>query len=289
MNFLTKKSLLNVVTTALVISSTSAMAFNPFDVTETSVPGAAANVISNAGKIVGGYTEFATFSNQTAIPGQPGFVSGDFTTDIVWNAGQFFDAAGTTSLPSQLGGFGASGYEMYALFSGLAGTFITEVATGKSTLTFAPGGSLALYIDQNSDTTFGGGVTATGGTADDYKIATGTGLSGVGLLDPTLPTCNTANNCGSFGFDNSFILTTVADVGVAGATPGTAYFTAPDPFYNVSFEGGQFNNFDTTSTTAQLINGSLDAAFRNVPEPTSIALMGLGLLGLAASRRKQTK
>lgn len=289
MKTLSKKTFLAAaMTTALAVTSTSAMAivYNPFDVTETSVPGTIANVITDAGKITGGYNEIATFSNQVVNPGVS--VSGTFTADLKWAAGQFYDTTGNGLLTSQLGTLGSNTYGLYGLFSGLTGTFVTDLATGKTSLTFLPGGSMSIFIDPSSNTAFtGGSVTPTGNTSDDYLIATGTGQSGQGLLDPTLSTCNTNNNCGSFGFQNTFILTTVASAGVPGATPGTAYFSKPIPFYNISFEGGQFNNFDPTSTQPQNVNGSLDAGFKSVPEPTNLALIGISLLGLGLHRRKQ--
>ncbi|MCP4994007.1 MAG: flocculation-associated PEP-CTERM protein PepA, partial [Gammaproteobacteria bacterium] len=256
----------------LGVASSNAMAvvFNDF-IVDPSTYSSMTNF--TADKIGGNYVEVASFG-----------AGGTFDVSIQWSAGQFVANDGVTALVASTTGLGDSlGYSMYGLFQA-SGTFVP--AGGTFVFTFNPGGSLDLLIDANRDTTFnqpGAGTSpwTTGSNADDILIATGAMINGTGLLDPTLGSCTAGSgsgiNCGSFGTTTSFDLTAA----------GEGFFIDPVPFYGLAFESGQFNNFDPTSQVVQVINGSLDAVFLNVPEPATLALMGIGLIGLGGMRRKK--
>lgn len=214
-----------------------------------------------ADKITGNYVERVTFNS-----------GGTFDVSIKWNAGQFVANDGTSPLNAggPLGTGLGNDYGMYAFFQG-NGTF----ASGNFTLA---SGSLQLYLDRALNTTFTAASAqsstafwgVTGGGADDLLLATGSALAGTGKV-----TCSVGNNCGSFGQVTTFSLTGV----------GSSFFTSPSPFYDLSLQSGQFNGFTPSGTLT--LDGSLDVIFAKIPEPGSIALVGLALVGLGvASRRK---
>jgi hypothetical protein len=270
----------------LATSGAIAQSFPDFTVNEISVPGASSSTVS-ADKITGNYTEVLTFN------GSPS--NGTFDVALRWNAGQFVANNGSTPVASQLGGITPNQYGLYALYRG-SGTYTT---TGSlTTFIYNPTGSLSVFLDPASNTTFtqpGTGTTPfiTGNNSDDIALANGITTTGQGQLDPSLPTCPAAGgsgsgiNCGNFGVNTTFNL----------SAAGTQYFSAPVPFYNVSFQSAQLNNGVAPNGT-QVINGSLDVTFVGggsvppgpgpspVPEPASIALLALGLIGLGLSRRR---
>jgi hypothetical protein len=243
--------------------------FNPFTVSHTE--GTVVTTFT-ADKITGNYNEVISFDGL-----------GGFAVSLYWTAGQFVTNGGNDAIEAGDSRLGVD-YGLYGTYMA-KGTVVTTA--GKTTFTFTPGsGSLNLFLDENRNTTKTNpvnGVTpfTKANFSDDVLIATGDPISGAGNLDPSLSTCGPGKgiNCGSFGSTTSFALT---------VPNGTAFFIAPQPFYDLSFQSGQLNNFTLSGT--QTINGSLDVTFGRVPEPSTTALFGLGLLGLGftARRRKQS-
>jgi hypothetical protein len=212
--------------------------------------------------MTGNYAEVITFDGL-----------GNFAVSIKWQAGQFVADDGVNALPGVTTGLGNT-YGVYALFKG-TGT----VAGGPTDFSFAlnPGGTLDLYLDRFAGiTTFtqpatGNLAWTTANDGDDSLLGSGNALYGSGNLNTG---CSGGINCGSFGQTTNFSLTAT----------GSQFFILPVPFYNLTFESGQFNNFTPVGT--QVINGSLDAVFA-VPEPGTLALLGLSLVGIGALRRNR--
>jgi hypothetical protein len=250
----TKQVLAAVVVGLASLSASAAVVYPDFTVNESSVTGVPAGQTFVADKLNGGYNEVLTINNDFTFASS---AFADFTA--------FFKNDGANAVTGiYLNSPPTAGYNLYAIFTSTG----TVSGTGFTGLT----GQFSLYLDLDQNTTHTLGATGTdaislGGDSDDVLLATGTTLkSALGSNGPPP----------AFDIQWSDFLLSAA---------GKAYFIAPNPFYVVVDVNGDFDNANLTPGTQTLV-GDLSAVF-NVPEPTSLALVGIALMGLGISARRR--
>lgn len=259
-----KKTFMSLAVTALLglsgAAASAATVLPDFTVNEGSVTGAIPNIIT-ADKLNGAYSEVITLS---AGASPTGLV---FASAAYVDFGAFFKNDGSTITQSQISGLGANNYGLYGIFYSTGEVTSSTIFTGKS-------GTVELWIDPNQDTVktinSATSVTVTG-DSDDYKIAFSLNLaSAIG---------NSANPA---AFDFLFSNFTLTD-------EGKLYFTAPaNPFYEFAIVNGDFDNIPIALGTT-LVTGDVSATFSRIPEPGSLALLGLGLAGLGFTQRRRNQ
>lgn len=299
MKFLMKKVAAAVVATGitLAVGIGSAFAVPVFTINPNVIP-------------LGTGTNVAT-ANGTLAPFQADFVSG--------NTSELLHLTATGNFGSgwaQFNGFSLLGNTVDPLITGINLDYklylnfflVAQLVSGANGL---PGSAynlttlnFSVMVDPNKDNSFNNANAATyteatiTNTSDDITLAVGqlvTGVSGIDALGGAF-----LNSIQSFAVCNGVGTAQAGNIIVPAPCPsnlGSLFFAAPNPFYDLAFDAfnnttqGVVRNFtDPNNRVVSITNAIGGVDFNRVPEPGSMALVGIALAGLGfVSRKRKAK
>jgi len=233
----------------------------------------------------GPYAEVLTFTPSSLAGGTfsaVGYVNIGNMISGTGNTGPYTDAAGQ-QVPSGFSGLNAgpnpTSYTLYATFNA-GGTYTTTTGPGVADLNLnvtsftTPGLFADFFATKNTYDPLTGTVAIVG---PDTKILDASFIagSGVATLASTPP-------------NGSFALL------LSATQTGPNYFTSPAPFVVRMDLSGQFlpTGFNFASTAPQTFtfnNNTADVTITAVPEPATLTLLGIGLVGAARTRLRRKK
>jgi hypothetical protein len=288
--------------TGALMASGAAFATPVFTLNPTVIPGNTAPASFQA-------SDISVFSdsliNQTGLTQQ---------TETGWATVPSIDGLTNNGaiLPASVTGLNSYGlYFTYtAVVNGITFSPGSVGTIGAGNGTSGTGFGLTLHADIGNNDIFNPGATGpgggtapfiTGGTGNDIVLAVLTSQSGsAGFQGTTLaPTINALENfvvCDGVlnqGYLGGMQITGGMATGCTGnGFDARTYFTAPTPFYNISFisaTAGSGNNLFLDSIDGNATLNSVVADVNFVPEPLTISLFGAGLIGVGALRRRKAK